>query len=108
MLHAASGFRWIALAALLATWLLLTPAVSSPASHGLDPMPRQHNKRSGGGVGRKAAMGERSHWEVRNKTDVELARLLILFITRPRSHLPSAIQPGKNYKMGRMKYKVPS
>jgi hypothetical protein len=59
--------RWTALTALLATTslLLLIPTFvsSSPASHGLDPMPRAHPKK-GGAVGRKAAMGERSQWEV--------------------------------------------
>ena len=64
--------RW-ALAALLGTASLLLaaqPALAhGHASHGLDPMPRVGgNKRAGAGaVGRKAAMGERSQWEVRER-----------------------------------------
>ena len=61
--------RWT-LAAMLATTSVLLlavgPAHGSPASHGLDPMPRvPGHKRGGGAVGRKAAMGERSQGEVR-------------------------------------------
>lgn len=64
------SMRWT-LAAMLATTtslllLAVGPAHGSPASHGLDPMPRvPGHKRGGGAVGRKAAMGERSQWEVR-------------------------------------------
>lgn len=63
-----AGIRWTALAALLAHAVVLCS--SSPASHGLDPLPRtnDHKRSNGprgaGAVGRKAAMGERSQWEV--------------------------------------------